>query len=201
MAECSERRFPRTVAQLWLISYRAWSDALSASAGQSALFSMVKYFQDVYERRSSTMAHSGPPAERGGEVALKKPSHHTLARVWLATVLSRICPPLFMGRSRLIASHRSCDATLQEMKSELSSAWVMLRYATSNAMRIPSPLRALSLSSIANKSQASNVRSSSRRSIMPSRPSGMHALCAAQFSYWLRDIGLDADRAIRNRVA
>ena len=114
IAECSERRFPRTVAQLWLTSYRAWSDALSASASQSALFSMVKYFQNVYGRRSSTMAHSGPPAERGGEVALKKPAHHTLARVWLATVLSRICPPLFMGRSRLIASHRSCDATLQE---------------------------------------------------------------------------------------
>lgn len=36
---------------------------------------------------------------------------------------------------------------------------------------------------------------------MPSRPSGMHALCAAQFSYWLRDIGLDADSAIANRVA
>jgi hypothetical protein len=61
---------------------------------------MVMYFQNVYERRSSTMAHSGPPAERGGEVALKKPS--------------RICPPLLLGRSRLITSHRSCDATLQE---------------------------------------------------------------------------------------
>lgn len=73
---------------------------------------MVMYFQNVYKRRSSTMAHSGPPAERGGEVALKKPFHHTLAHVWLATVPLRICPSLFMVRSRLIASRRPCDATL-----------------------------------------------------------------------------------------
>ena len=86
----AERRFPRTVAQLWLTPYRAWSDALSASGSQSAIFSTVMYFQNVYERRSSTMAHSGPPAERGGEVALKKPSHHTLARLWL----DRACPDL-----------------------------------------------------------------------------------------------------------
>lgn len=30
IAESSGRRFPRTVAQLWLTLYRAWSDALSA---------------------------------------------------------------------------------------------------------------------------------------------------------------------------
>ena len=112
IAESSERRLPRTVAQLWLKSYRAWSDALSASGSQSALFSTVMYFQNVYERRSSTMAHPGPPAERGGEVALKKPSRRALAHVWLATVLSRICPPLFLVRSRLIASRRPGDATL-----------------------------------------------------------------------------------------
>lgn len=58
------------------------------------------------------MAHPGPPAERGGEFALKKPSHRALAHVWLATVLSRTCPLLFLVRSRLIASRRPCDATL-----------------------------------------------------------------------------------------
>jgi hypothetical protein len=97
IAECSGRRLPRKVAQLWLTSYRAWSDALSASGSQSALFSMVMYFQSVYERRSSTMAHSGPPAERGGEVALEKPSHRTLTLLWLATGFARICPSLIMG--------------------------------------------------------------------------------------------------------
>jgi len=56
MVECSERRRPRTVAQMWLAPYRAWSDAMSAMGSQSALFSTVMYFQHVYERRSSTMA-------------------------------------------------------------------------------------------------------------------------------------------------
>jgi hypothetical protein len=32
-------------------------------------------------------------------------------------------------------------------------------------------------------------------------PPGMHALCAAQFSYWLSDIGSDADNAVGNRIA
>ena len=32
-------------------------------------------------------------------------------------------------------------------------------------------------------------------------PPGMHALCAAQFSYWLCEIGSGADNAVGNRIA
>ena len=66
---------------------------------------------------AAALWRSGPPAERGGEVALKKPSHHTLARVWLARMFSRICPPLFLVRSRLKVDR---DATLPPRENNRS---------------------------------------------------------------------------------
>jgi hypothetical protein len=80
---------------------------------------------------AAALWRSGPPAERGGEVALKKPSHRALVRVWLATVLSRICPPLFLERSRLIASRRPCDATLPRTQlMKIPSAQILLKSDT-----------------------------------------------------------------------
>lgn len=77
---------------------------------------------------AAALWRSGPPAECGGEVALKKPYHRALVRIWLATVLSRICPSLFLERSRLIASRRPCDATLPSRQlMKIPSAQISLK--------------------------------------------------------------------------
>jgi hypothetical protein len=66
----------------------------------------------MYTSGAAAIWRSGPPAEGGGEVALKKSAtsaHRALARLWLATVLVRL---YFWFKIRLSHHADLSDATL-----------------------------------------------------------------------------------------
>lgn len=111
---------------------------------------MVMYFQNVYERRSSTMAHSGPPAERGGEVALKKPSHHTLARLWLDRACPDLSAPIYgaISLDRITPTLRCNPSTRKYSRSSNVQFRLMLRRDALNSMHTWSPLGVFGLSQL-----------------------------------------------------
>lgn len=89
-----------------------------------------------------------------------------------------------------MASRRLCDATLPQKTIEVVVArdtWVSIQTEPLQTFNL---FPAMGLVFVQAAEEGSLKRSNKRRSNMPS---GMHALCAAQFSYSLSDIGIHAD--------
>lgn len=82
------------------------------------------------------MAHSGTPAERGGEVALKKPSHHTLARLWLDRACPDLSAPIYgaISLDRITLTLRCNLSKRKYSRSSNVQFRLMLRGDTLNSM-------------------------------------------------------------------